>query len=151
MASRTVQRWKPFLKWFASTVGAGLALAGSFGFRTIYAWVESRASTYTVASEIAKHAAEVGEIKRQANHGASLSDESARQLEALWGWQIAAQAELVVYRAYGGTTADPVRRGKLIQKAKDFYALEWSAQKDKHANNLAEAARLTMLVEWTGK
>src|SRR3954463_458957 len=94
-ASRTVQRWKPFLKWLASCVGAGLVFACSFGFRIGYAWIESRSSTYTVADEIAKHAAQVGEVTRQAAHGAMLSDENARQLEALWAWQIAAQAELV--------------------------------------------------------
>lgn len=142
-ASRTVRR---FGKWIVSLVAGGATVATVALGRVTYGWFESRASTYTLASEIAQHAAVVNEVKRLAYHGASLSDDNARQLMQLWQWQVAAQAELVVYRAY--SRAEPARRGELIEKAKRFYALEWDSQRKAHANDLAEAARLTMLKEW---
>lgn len=142
-ASRTVQR---FGKWVLSLIGVALAAAvGTLG-RVGCGWAESRASRTAVASEIAKHASELGEIKRQAYHGASLSDDNAAQTERLWEWEIAVQAELMVYRNYG--RADAARRGELIEHAKRFYQREWDTQRKLHANDLAKAARITMLAEW---
>jgi len=142
-ASRTVRR---FGVWVLSLVGggfvAGVTTLGGLGYK----WAESRASRTTVATEIARYATVSAEVRRQAAHGATLVDDHERQLAQLWEWQIAAQAELLVHRSYG--RLDAARRAELIERAKRFYAHEWEAQRERHANDLAEAARQTMLIEW---
>lgn len=132
--------------WVLSSIGTGLAAGLAFLGTLGYGWAESRASRVTVSSEIARYASSVAEVRRQAAHGATLADDHARQLAQLWEWQIAAQAELLVHRSYG--RVDAARRGELIERAQRFYQREWEMQRARHANDLAEAARLTMLAEW---
>jgi hypothetical protein len=139
-----LQRIASVVKWFVPAVVTGLCTALVFSFH----WIGDRASTVFVADAIADSQKGLKDFEANAHHAATKVDEHERQLAALFEHVVAMQAELVVYREYGKAAADPVRRVRLLEQARKFYAVEYEIQLEKHANDPAEAARRALLVTW---
>jgi hypothetical protein len=139
-----LQRIATVVKWFVPAVVTGLCTALVFSFH----WIGDRASTEFVADAIAESQKGLKDYALHALHASTKVDEHDRQIAALFEQVVAMQAELVVYREYSKAAADPSRRGRLLDQAHKFYAIEYEVQLEKHANDPAEAARRALLVTW---
>ena len=137
-----VQRVASVVRWVAPYVLAGAVAAVGFGTR----WLESRASREDVGAEVGNALNIAKAAQASAHHAASLADNHAAELAALWAHVISLRAELMVQRSY--QRQDVQTRARYTDEAQRFYAREFELQLSTHRHDPAEAARLALLAQW---
>jgi len=137
-----VQRVLRVWRWFAPYL-TGAAIAGA-GFSA--RWLESRVSRVDLGVAVGDVKTVATAAQASAFHAESLAHDHAEQLAVLWRRVVMIEAELAVYRDWGGAT--PARRGRLIEAARRFFTVEFEIQLRTHATDPAEAARLALATPW---
>lgn len=136
----TVQRIKAVLSWVMPILATILTTALGVGWK----WLASRASTGEVAAKVA----EVSIAAKAAQASALTCETDLRRTDSLTrellSMELESWSQLEIERQYGKSP----RKSEYMDRARRFYQREFETQLLTHANNPAEALRLTRLAVW---